>query len=81
MLKDPEFDKKNTGLSSHIEDEFMEEWDVREVLFQFDNEDPILFARCLGENFSLTLSSESTDEPTIVFSNGKGKEFKIFLRK
>ena len=54
---------------------------VHDVLFQFDDEEPVKFAYSAGGQFSLTLVALETDTPEIVFSDGKGREFKIFLKQ
>lgn len=54
--------------------------EVHEVYFQFDNDEPIRFAFVAGGEFSLTLRSVENENPTVSFSNGNGKEFKIFLK-
>ncbi len=59
----------------------LDEIEVHDVLFQFDDEEPVKIAYVAGGKFSLTLATAETETPEIVFSNGKGKEFKIFLRK
>lgn len=54
---------------------------VHEVFFQFDDEEPIKMAYVIGgDEFSLTLKGGETGEPSIVFTDGKGKEFKIFMK-
>jgi hypothetical protein len=54
--------------------------EVREVFFQFDDDQPVKFAYVAGDEFSLKLIAIETSNPTISFSDGKGKEFKIFLK-
>jgi hypothetical protein len=54
--------------------------EVHEVFFQFDNDEPVKMAYVTGGEFSLTLRAVETSIPTISFSDGKGKEFKIFLK-
>jgi hypothetical protein len=64
-------------------DELMDDFipEIHEVYFQFDDEEPIRFAFTVGGEFSLKLQSGEVEEPTIEFSNGKKKSFKIFLKK
>lgn len=62
-------------------DELMEDFLIHEVYFQFDEEEPIKMAYVSGGSFSLVLETGETDEPEVVFADGKGKEFKIFLKK
>jgi hypothetical protein len=52
-----------------------------EVFFQFGEEEPVCFAYSEHGDFSIILNAELTEQPTIVFNDGKGKEFKIFLKK
>ncbi len=52
-----------------------------EVFFQFGEEEPVCFAYAEHGDFSIILNTELTEQPTIVFNDGKGKEFKIFLKK
>jgi hypothetical protein len=52
-----------------------------EAFFQFGDEDPICFAYAEHGEFSIILNAEMTEEPAIIFSDGKGKEFKLFLKK
>ena len=52
-----------------------------EAFFQFGEEDPICFAYAEHGEFSIILNAERTEEPAIIFNDGKGKEFKIFLKK
>lgn len=68
------------------DDELMQDLgEIYEAAFQFDDEEPIGFAFVVGGEFSLTLSAENTlvpgNEPTVIFSDGKGKSFKLLLRK
>jgi hypothetical protein len=53
---------------------------IHEVFFQFDDDEPVQFALCVGGEFSLTLKAQMTDTPTVEFSDGKGKSFKMFLK-
>jgi len=65
-------------------DELMEEVllpEIHEVFFQFDKEEPISLAYVAGGEFSLTLKAIDVENPSVEFSNGKGKSFKIFLKK
>lgn len=55
--------------------------EIYEVFFQFGHDEPIKFAQSSGNEFSIKLVSVETDNPTIVFSDGNGKEFKLFLKK
>lgn len=55
--------------------------EIHEVFFQFNEEEPVKIAYVAGENFSLTLETGHVEQPTIVFADGKGKEFKLFLKK
>ena len=69
-----------------FEDELMNEPNivpvVHEVYFQFDDDEPIKLAYLVDEDeFSLTLKAIDENDPMITFSNGKGKEFKLFLKK
>lgn len=72
-----------------IQDDLMDDLkvpDVHEVFFQFDNDEPVKFAYVAGDDpettqFSLTLKPTSLNEPSIVFTDGKGKEFKLFMKK
>lgn len=54
------------------------------VYFQFDEDEPVELARCTGENptFALRLEKGSSvpNEPSLVFSDGKGKTFKLFMK-
>ena len=59
----------------------LKETDLHEVFFQFNEEEPIKIAYVAGGEFSLTLRNGETENPSIVFSDGKGKEFKIFMKK
>lgn len=52
-----------------------------EAFFQFGDEDPICFAYAEHGEFSIILNAEMTEEPAIIFNDGKGKEFKVFLKK
>jgi hypothetical protein len=52
-----------------------------EVFFQFGEDEPICFAYAEHGDFSIILNAELTEEPAIVFNDGKGKEFKLFLKK
>lgn len=54
--------------------------EYHEAYFQFGEDEPICFAYAVDE-FSLTLSPEKHEMPTVVFSDGRGNEFKIFLKK
>jgi hypothetical protein len=55
---------------------------VYEVFFQFGEEDPIKMAYSLDGEFSITMiASKETEAPQIIFTDGKGKEFKIFMKK
>ena len=70
---------ENTSEDIELNDE-LQIPEVHEAYFQFDNEEPVRFAFVAGGEFSLTLRAVETDNPTISFSDGKGKEFKIFLK-
>jgi hypothetical protein len=51
-----------------------------EAFFQFGDEDPICFAYAEHGEFSIILNADLKEEPAIIFNDGKGKEFKIFLK-
>ena len=53
---------------------------VREVCFRFGDEEPIKFAYTMGNEFSLVLE-DGAEEPSVTFSDGKGKEFTIFIKR
>lgn len=61
--------------------------EIHEVYFQFGDEEPIKFAYVTKSDdedakFSLSLqASIGVDDPAITFSDGKGKEFKLFMKK
>ena len=81
MSNTPE--KENSDSESHY-DELMDDLvipEIHEVFFQFDDEEPIRFAFVAGGEFSLTLQTGETEEPTVEFADGKNKRFKIFLKK
>lgn len=59
----------------------LDQIEIHDVFFQFDEEEPVKIAYVAGGQFSLTLATVETDEPEIVFSNGNGKEFRIFLKR
>ena len=66
--------------------EDLKEPEVHEVYFQFGNDEPIKFAYVAGDesdntSFSLTLKAGSVEEPGVTFSDGKGNEFKLFMKK
>jgi hypothetical protein len=66
-----------------LDDELMESPEVpvvHEAFFQFDDDEPVRFAFCVGGEFSLTLTAKDTDVPLVEFSNGNGKSFKMFLK-
>ena len=66
-----------------MEDELMEIPDdviVHNVYFQFDEDEPIHVAYTAVGEFSLRLTTFETDEPSVEFSDGNGKLFKIFLK-
>lgn len=65
----------------NLSNDELDEIQVHEVFFQFDDEEPVRIAFVAGGEFSLTLLTTETENPEIVFSNGKGKEFKLFLKK
>jgi hypothetical protein len=48
--------------------------------FQFDEDEPILFAIAVDNELNLRLIAEETSNPTMTFHNGKGKKFSIFLK-
>jgi hypothetical protein len=73
-LKETELNEPVDGLEDSLPD-------VYEVFFQFDEEEPIKMAYVAGTTFSLTLEASKTEIPTIVFADGKGKEFKFFMKK
>lgn len=65
LMNDPEFENESF-----------------DVFFQFDEDEPIQLASIFdGHKFSLTLNSSENENPTIEFSNGKGKSFKLFMKK
>jgi hypothetical protein len=53
---------------------------IREVYFKFGDDEPIKFAHTTGDEFSLTLK-DGAEEPTVVFSDGKGNLFTMFIKK
>jgi hypothetical protein len=59
----------------------LDEISIHEVFFQFGEDEPIKFAYVAGGEFSLTLAAVETENPQVVFSDGKGNEFKLFLKK
>lgn len=63
-------------------DELMEDFLplIREVYFQFGDDEPIQFAHTTGDEFSLTLK-DGAEEPTVIFSDGKGNSFTMFIKK
>ena len=65
-------------------DELMEDLNpeslVREVYFQFKDGEPVKFANTIGNNFSLVLE-DGAEEPSVTFSDGKGNEFTIFIKR
>lgn len=69
------------SFTAHVDELDSEMPDVYEVFFQFDEEEPIKMAYVAGTTFSLTLEASKTEIPTIVFADGKGKEFKFFMKK
>jgi hypothetical protein len=59
---------------------------IYEVHFQFNDDESVNFAHVTNnENedakFSLTLKAENTLEPSVMFSDGKGNKFKLFMKK
>jgi hypothetical protein len=54
--------------------------EVHEAFFQFNDDEPVRFAFVAGGEFSLTLRAVETNTPSVTFTDGKGKEFKIFLK-
>jgi hypothetical protein len=66
-------------------DELMEEPSlpqIYEAFFQFNEEDPIRFAFVAGSEFSLVLKTDNeAEDPCVEFADGKGKSFKLFLKK
>ena len=74
----------------NLQDELMDDLavpEIHEVYFQFNDDEPIKFAYVTkSENedakFSLTLQAGlGSDDPGITFSDGKGREFKMFMKK
>ena len=63
-----------------LEDELMSEPEVHGAFFQFNDEEPVQFAFVAGGEFSLTLKTVDTQEPSVEFTDGNGKSFKIFLK-
>jgi hypothetical protein len=65
-------------------DELMEELNpeslIREVYFRFGEGEPVKFAYTTGNNFSLVLE-DGAEEPSVTFSDGKGNEFTIFIKR
>ena len=61
-----------------LEDDIFPE--IHEVFFQFDEEEPIKFAYSVGREYSIRLIMTETDTPTVSFTDGRGKEFKIFMK-
>lgn len=69
-------------MSEH--DELMEDVflpPIHEAFFQFGDEEPIRIAYVAGGEFSLVLKAEREENTEIEFSDGKGKSFKLFLKK
>lgn len=71
----------------HDHDELMDDIDSSpiipsfDIFFQFDNDEPMQMATIKdGHRFSITLDSSSVDNPEIIFSDGKGKSFKFFMK-
>ena len=62
-------------------DLLMEDIIFHEAYFQFNDEQPIKFAFVSEGELSITLKSDSTNNPEVEFSDGKGKSFKIFLKQ
>lgn len=54
---------------------------IKSAYFQFDEDDPIHFAHVLDGELVIRLIAEEVDDPQIIFSDGKGKQFSIFLKK
>lgn len=66
-----------------MEDELMEipdELAVHNVYFQFDEDEPVQIAYTAAGEFSLRLTTVGTDNPSVEFSDGNGKIFKLFLK-
>jgi len=66
------------------EDELMEEISTPEIydaFFQFEEDEPVLFATVQGGKLTITLEAIGTETPEIIFGDGKGNFFKIFLQK
>jgi hypothetical protein len=59
----------------------LDEMSIHEVFFQFGEDEPIKFAYVAGGEFSLTLAAVETENPQVIFNDGKGNEFKLFLKK
>ena len=58
---------------------------IHEVFFQFNDEDPVKFAYVAGDGddlqFSLVIKPSENEESSVIFTDGKGNEFKLFMRK
>ena len=54
---------------------------VHEAYFQFGENEPIKLAYVAGGEFSITLKATEVGDPEVVFSDGKGNEFKLFLKR
>ena len=54
---------------------------IHEAYFQFKDGEPIKLAYVAGGEFSITLKATEVDNPEVVFADGKGNEFKLFLKK
>lgn len=54
---------------------------VNEVYFQFDEDEPIKIGVFLDGDFSITLKPVEGSNSEIAFGDGKGKNFKLFLKK
>ena len=54
---------------------------IKSAYFQFNEDDPIHFAHVLDGELVIRLIAEDVDDPQITFSDGKGNQFSIFLKK